>query len=64
MLNNEENIYKETFSENNFYEIWKWNEKNSGGGYQSRNIVGQNGWPMRKIFHFKLSRTARKTKYL
>ena len=31
------------------------------GGYQSRNIVGHHGWPTRKIFHFKSSKTARKT---
>ena len=37
------------------------NEKNSGGVYQLRNIAGHHGWPVKKIFHFKLSKTARKT---
>ena len=36
-------------------------KKNSGGVYQLRNIAGHHGWPIKKIFHFKLSKTARKT---
>ena len=32
-----------------------------GGGYELLNIVGHYGWPTNKIFHFKSSKTARKT---
>ena len=42
------------------------NENNSrgggGGGYQLCKIVGHHGWPTKKMFHFKSSKTARKTK--
>ena len=31
---------------------------------KSRNIAGHHGWSTKKIFHFKSSKTARKTKYL
>ena len=31
------------------------------GDYQLCIIVGHHGWPTKKIFHFKLSETARKT---
>ena len=38
------------------------NEKTSGGGgYQLCNVVGHHGWPTKKIFHFKSSKTASKT---
>ena len=37
------------------------NEKNSGESYELWNIVGHHGWLSKKFFHFKSSRTARKT---
>ena len=36
------------------YKLQNWD-----GGYQSRNIVGHHGWPMKKIFHFKSSKIAK-----
>ena len=38
------------------------NENNSRGGYQLCKIVGHHGWPTKKMFHFKSSKTARKPK--
>ena len=32
-----------------------------GGGHQLCNIVGHHGWAKKQIFHFKSSKTARKT---
>ena len=32
-----------------------------GGAYELLTIVGHHGWPTKKIFYFKSSKTARKT---
>ena len=44
-----------------FYTQARRNEKKILGDYQLCIIVGHHGWPTKKIFHFKLSETARKT---